>query len=153
MRSELDKLSIIKQILELFAIFIKKIEADKTVSISVVLPELLNIKAKLKKMLPSGILEDWIQNLLKDIDNRFKFALDPDDISFNIVYSLATFLDPKYFPIVKKKDAKRYYIKVVSYLESCYSAASELIPAPVDDDYQDSSDKETETSSFDEIQG
>lgn len=148
--SEIEKIAVIKDVLELFNVFIRKIEADKTVSISLVLPQLLKIKTILKKKADNDILDVWVKNLLKDIDYRFKFALDSNSDSFQIIYALATFLDPRYHFIMKKKEAKHLYSKVMAFLEEIYAMPVEQVK-DLNDSYGELSDDEQEISSFDEI--
>lgn len=90
-------------ILEEFAVFIHTIEADKTVTISEVLLSLVSIRNKISKKIHSTsnlTLKQWLKNILLDMEFRFEHVTDPQSPKFNVIYSLATFLDPRTFKLM-----------------------------------------------------
>ena len=65
-------------------------------------------------------MSSWVRNLKQDIEKRFRFVLDINDPDFKIVYALATFIDLTAVHVLRKKQGKKYYDKVLDYLRNLY---------------------------------
>lgn len=92
--------------LKLMQDLITMLEGDKQCTISNVLPQIVSLKNKLSKKRHQQFI--FIDNLIADIDSRFKHVVDPRDSDFNLIYSLATYLDPKTHKYLSSQSLKVY---------------------------------------------
>lgn len=85
----------LRDILELFSVVITKLEGDQYVTLSRVIPFLIDIKLGLLKPEKISALPVLGQKLRSLMDSRFDFIFNSDHVPFEPIYAIATLLDPK----------------------------------------------------------
>lgn len=84
-----------QDILEPFSTAITDLEGDQYVTLSRVIPFLVNIKMSLADPIRTGNLVSFAQKLGRLMDTRFRFIFDFRHVDFEPLYAMATFLDPR----------------------------------------------------------
>lgn len=104
-------------ILEPFSVAVTDLEGEFYVTLSHVIPFLMNINISLIHHTETSCLSGFAEKLQRFMDTRFKFIFDPTDTSFEPIYAVATLLDPKLFRTYELAELRRLKREAVDVVE------------------------------------
>lgn len=147
--TEVQLLKNMQTVFDLFSKFVKKVEGQQKVTVSHVLPKLIKIKKKLDELKSNALIKNWVKNIEKDLDSRFEHILKINSPNFDVIYSLAFFMDPNNFHLTKKKKLKPYVKEAIRYINLKFKS-NEPVEISVEDRKGDSGSDYSDFSSDDQ---
>ena len=109
----------VRDLLAPFASTVNDLEGDSYVTLSKVLPAIIDLIESLPLYATRrSAVESTRMNLRKELERRFAFILDPSHTAFQPAHMLATFFDPEYvcgLPKAQRDACKR--IAQATYLD------------------------------------
>lgn len=131
--NEVESAADFLEILDEYSKLINFFQTTKGPTLSYVVVGLLELKLNLHEWadIKSESVKQFCLNALMDFETRFAFALNTESSNFILTYSVASYLDPRYFKYFETEDFSYLKKAVLSFLDKVVVKPSNILePAP-----------------------